>query len=172
MIRMRSGSTFCNGVLNRPWGHSRLFASQQPWKNHCVVKMPTASTSTSREKFASVLTRVSLEPFSYTATTGHVVRPNCAANYLEATGSSSADGTARGRGAAYRAQPATGHISMCKPTNMARCLQKQIGPCKQISGCRQNGLMTSFARGKLSRDQWLQYAADTTIGFQFSEAQF
>ena len=90
------------------------------------------------------LTRVSLEPFSYTATTGHVVRPNCAANYLEATGSSSADGTARGRGAAYRAQPATGHISMSKPTNMARCLQKQIGPCKQISGCRQNGLMTSL----------------------------
>lgn len=41
-------------------------------------------------------------------------------------------------------QPATGHIFMSKPTNMARCLQKQTGLCKQISGCRQNGLMISL----------------------------
>jgi hypothetical protein len=56
------------------------------------------------------LTRASLEPFQYTTLGGLLVRPNCAVNYLETVGSSSADRASCGRGAAYALVYAIAHF--------------------------------------------------------------
>ena len=117
------------------------------------------------------LTRVSLQPFSYTATTGHVVRPNCAANYLEATGSSSADGTARGRGAAYRAACDRAHFYV-QANKYGTLLTETNWPMQANFRVQAKWFDDLVARGKLSRDQWLQYAADTTIGFSSRKRNF
>ena len=110
------------------------------------------------------LNRASLDPFVYTTQGGVSVRPNCAPNYLEAIGSSSTDGASRGRGAAYRAACDRAHFYVQANkygtlfTETDWLLQKNFrGQAKWFDDL--------VARGKLSRDQWLQYAADATIGF-------
>jgi len=165
-IHMLSGSIFCAGVLNRQWARSRVFDILQPWRSRCEVKMWAVSTSTSKR-----LTRASLEPFQYTTMAGLLVRPNCAVNYLEAVGSSSADGASRGRGAAYRAACDRAHFYV--QANKYGTLFTETDWAMQTNFRVQARWFDDLvARGKLSRDQWLQYAADTTVGFSSRKRNF
>lgn len=117
------------------------------------------------------LTRASLEPFCYTTTAGLRVQPNCAVNYLEAVGSSSADSAARGRGAAYRASCDRAHFYV--QANKYGTLFTETDWAMQTNFRVQARWFDDLvARGKLSRDQWLQYAADTTVGFSSRKRNF
>lgn len=117
------------------------------------------------------LTRASLDPFMHTTMTGHVVRPNCATNYLEAVGSSSADRGSRGRGAAYRAACDRAHF--CVQANKYGTLFTETDwPMQANFRVQAQWFDDLVARGKLSRDQWLQYATDTTIGFSSRKRNF
>jgi len=117
------------------------------------------------------LTRASLEPFQYTTMAGLLVRPNCAVNYLEAVGSSSADGASRGRGAAYRAACDRAHFYV--QANKYGTLFTETDWAMQTNFRVQARWFDDLvARGKLSRDQWLQYAADTTVGFSSRKRNF
>lgn len=117
------------------------------------------------------LTRASLDPFQYPTMAGHVVRPNCAANYLEAVGSSSTDGASRGRGAAYRAACDRAHFYV--QANKYGTLFTETDWAMQANFRVQARWFDDLvARGKLSRDQWLQYAADTTVGFSSRKRNF
>ena len=74
--------------------------------------------------------------------------------------------------AVHTEQRVIGPIFMSKPTSLARCLWKQIGRCKPISEVQAKRFDDCVARGKLSRDQWLQCAYDTTIGVSSRKRNF
>lgn len=116
------------------------------------------------------LTRVSLDPFACTTMAGHVVRPNAVADYLEAVGSS-ADGGSRGRGAAYRAACDRANFDV-QTNKFGTQFTETDWPMQANFRVQAKWLYDLLAQGKLSRDQWLQYAADTTIGFSARKRNF
>lgn len=116
------------------------------------------------------LSRASLEPFHYTTVAARVVRPNVAANYLEAVGSS-ADGPSRGRGAACRAACDRAHFYV-QANKYGALFTETDWPMQTNFRVQARWFDDLVARGKLSRDQWLQYAADATIGFSARKRNF
>ena len=106
------------------------------------------------------LNRASIDPFTYTTLSGRLVRPNCAPNYLEAVGSSSADGASRGRGAAYRTSCDRAHFYV-QANKFGTLFTETDWP-----------LQKNFRVQARSRDQWLQYAADSTVGFTSRKRNF
>ena len=117
------------------------------------------------------LNRASLDPFAYTTVAGHIVRPNCAPNYLEAVGSSSADATTRGRGAAYRTSCDRAHFYV-QANRFGTLFTETDWPLQKNFRVQARWFDDLVARGKLSRDQWLQYAADSTVGFTSRKRNF
>ena len=117
------------------------------------------------------LNRVSAEVFAYPTLAGHLVRPNCSANYLEAVGNSSADTASRGRGAAYRAACDRAHFYV-QANKFGTLFTETDWPLHKNFRVQAKWFDDLVARGKLSRDQWLQYAYDTTIGFSSRKRNF
>lgn len=124
-----------------------------------------------QRELCSRLNRASLQPFAYTTTAGVVVLPNCAPNYLEAVGSSSMDGTNRGRGAAYRAACDRAHFYV-QANKFGTLFAETDWPLQKKFRVQARWFDDLVARGKLSRDQWLQYAADSTVGFTSRKRNF
>ena len=117
------------------------------------------------------LTRASLDPFVYATLSGHAVRPNCATNYMEAVGNSSADGPSRGRGAAYRTACDRAHFYV-QANKYGTLFTETNWPMQTNFRVQAKWFDDLVARGKLSRDQWLQYAFDATIGFNARKRNF
>ena len=116
------------------------------------------------------LTRAAVDTFQYTTVSDCLVKPNCAANYMEAIGSSS-DGQSRGRGAAYRAACDRAHFYV-QANKFGTLFVETNWPMQTNFRVQAKWFDDLVARGKLSRDQWLQYAYDTTIGFSSRRRNF
>ncbi|CAJ1458955.1 unnamed protein product [Effrenium voratum] len=117
------------------------------------------------------LTRASLDPFVYSTLSGHAVRPNCATNYMEAVGNSSADGPSRGRGAAYRTACDRAYFYV-QANKYGTLFTETNWPMQTNFRVQAKWFDDLVARGKLSRDQWLQYAFDATIGLNARKRNF
>ena len=117
------------------------------------------------------LTRVSLEAFRYTTLTGVAVMPNCAPNYLEAVGSSSDSAQGKGRGAAYRVACDRAHFYV-QANKFGTLFTETDWPMQKNFRVQAKWFDDLVARAKLSRDQWLQYAFDSTVGFSTRKRNF
>jgi len=117
------------------------------------------------------LTRVSLEAFRYTTLAGAAVMPNCAPNYLEAVGSSSDSAQGKGRGAAYRVACDRAHFYV-QANKFGTLFTETDWPMQKNFRVQAKWFDDLVARAKLSRDQWLQYAFDSTVGFSTRKRNF
>ena len=116
------------------------------------------------------LTRASLEPFRYATSSGEVICPNVAPNCLEAV--SSADGSSgRSRGAAFRAACDRAHFYV-QANKFGTLFTETDYPLQKNFRVQAKWFDDLVARGNLSRDQWLQHAYDSTIGFSSRKRNF
>lgn len=98
----------------------------------------------------------------YTTLAGEVIAPNVSRNYLEAV--ECADGSAGGRGPAYRASADRAHFYV-QAMKFGTLFVKTDWPLKARFKVNPKWFDDLVARGKLSRDEWLSYAADYMHGF-------
>ena len=100
--------------------------------------------------------------FVYTNMAGVPITPNVSRNYLDAIGD--ADSTEKGRGPAYRASCDRAHFYV--QANKYGTLFVETDWAMQREFRVNNKWLDDLAaRGKISRDQWVDYAAEGLVGF-------